>query len=178
MAKRTNRDAQRRELVRLLKGLEYYRSWRISALERDKGVVIEDDLNKIVMPSSFFLKPYDETKGSAGSAVIKEVRQWYSHTASDLFSLIKSGDKARASDAKKFLKDFQSEVGFDFIAEAGFYEEMTFKALKQGRITSPEIYHSLKELENDLSQSNIGSEELIKISELLRDFEDRVKVRQ
>ena len=175
MAKGTNRDAARRELVRLLEGFECYRSWRISCLERDNGVVTEDDLNQIVMPSSVFLQVFEEAKGNGSAAVTKEVRQWYSHTASELFYMINSGDEAWATDAKQFLKNFPKEVGFDFYAEAGFLRKMVDKALRSGKIANQEDYHSLRELENDLSQAVVSSEELDKISEFLRDFEHTVE---
>lgn len=176
MTRNTKRDAARGELVRLLKGLECYRSWRISSIERDNGVVTEDDLNQIVMPSSFFLQVFDGTKGNGGAAVIKDVRQWYSHTASDLLYMMNSDDDAWASDAKQFLKSFPKEVGFDFYTEAGFLRKMADKALRSRKIENQGNYHSLRELVNDLSQSVLSSEELAKISELLRDFENNVQV--
>ena len=176
MTKETNRDSDRGELIQLLKGLECFRSWRIASIERDNGVVTEDDLNQIVMPSSFFLQVFDETKGNGGVAVIKEVRQWYSHTASDLLLMMNSGDEAWTRDAKQFLKNFSKEVGFGFFAKAGFLRKMAEKVLRSRKITNQDDYHSLKELENDLSQSLLNSAELAELSELLRNFENNVKV--
>jgi len=175
MAKESNKDAAKRELIRLLEGLECYRAWRISSIKRDKGTVTEDDLNQIVMPSSFFLQIFDKTKGSGSALVIKDVRQWYSHTASELFNMANSGEEAWVADVRKFLKDFQKEVGFDFFAEAGLLRKTANRALKLRKIANQGDYYSLKELENDLSQSVISSEELAKISNLLRDFENQFK---
>ncbi|WP_338551078.1 hypothetical protein [Roseovarius phycicola] len=177
MTKGSDRDTARRELVRLLEGLECYRSWKISCIDRDKGVVTEDDLNQVVMPSSFFLQVFDETKGSSSAAVIKEVQQWYSHTASDLRYMMNSGDEAWTADARQFLKDFPGEVGFDFYAEAGLLRKVADKALKSRKITNQGDYYSLRELENDVSQSVLSSEELAEISELLREFENNANVR-
>lgn len=177
MAKGTNRDIARRELVRLLEGLDCYRSWKISCIERDKGVVTEDDLNQVVMPSSFFLQVFDETKGSSSVAVIKEVRKWYSQTASDLFYIVNSDDEAWAADARQFLENFPKEVGFDFYAEAGLLRKVADKALKSRKITNQGDYYSLRELENDASQSVVSSKELTEISELLREFANNANVR-
>ncbi|WP_424965100.1 hypothetical protein [Dinoroseobacter sp. S375] len=171
MAKETKTDTARSELVRLLEGLEYYRSWSISCIESETGEVTEDDLNQIVMPSSFFLQVFEETKGRSGTAVVTEVRRWYSHAASDLCYMINSGDEAWAGHARQFLKSFQAEVGFDFFAEAGLLRKFADKALKSRKISTEEDYYSLRELENDLSQSVVSPEELVEISEILRFYE-------
>jgi len=175
MAERTNRDAVRGELIRLLEGLEFYRSWAISSLKRDKGTVTKDDLDQIVLPGSFFLQIFDDTKGSRCAEVLKEVRQWYSHAASDLFNMANFGEEALAAEANEFLKDFRKEVGFDFYAEARLLRKTADEALKLRKITNPEDYYSLKELENDLSQSVISSNELARVSDLLRQFENQFK---
>lgn len=176
MTKETDTDAARREFVRLLDGLECYRLWRISCIERDKGEVTQDDLNQIVMPSSFFLRAFDQTKGRGGTAVVTEVRRWYSHAASDLMYMMNSNDEAWAADARQFLKNFHAEVGFYFFAEAGLLRKVANKALKSRKISRRGDYYSLIELENDLSQSVVTPEELADISEILRKYEKNAKL--
>lgn len=146
-------------------------------MEREKGAVTEEDLNEVVTPGSSFLHVFDETRGGGGAAIIKEVRKWYAHTASDLLHMMNSGDEAWGADARQFLERFSREVGFDFFAEAGLLRKVANKALGSGKIARQGDYHSLKELENDLSQSVLSSEELAEISKLLRDYENRLGVR-
>lgn len=171
MDRAANNDIARCELIRLLDGLEFYRSWRISSIEREKGIVTEDDLNQIVMPGTFFLEAFDGTKGRGRMSVLKEVQSWYSHTAGDLLLMKKSNDPIRAADAQNFVVNFKQEVGFCFWAEAGLLREMADEAMRLGKIADQDQYYSLRELEIDPSHSEISPDELSIISGLLRDFE-------
>ncbi|MCK0096956.1 hypothetical protein MWU60_15375 [Yoonia sp. F2084L] len=86
--------------------------------------------------------------------------------------MMNSGNEACVTDAKQFLEHFPREVGFDFYAEAGLLREMAKKALNSRKIMNRGDYHALMELENDLSQAVLASEELAEISELLREVEN------
>ena len=174
MVNDTKKDAVRRELVQLLEGLDCYRTWRISCIERDKGPVTQDDLNQVVLPGAMFLQAFDGTNGLGGSAIVKEVRQWYAHTASDLLQILDSGIEAWAADARQFLDNFQRDFGFDFLAEAGLLRKLADKALRSRKVSSQGTYDALRELENDLSQTVVSWEELTDISALLREFENGV----
>ena len=132
-----NRETNRNELLRLLEGLEFYRTWMIAAITREKGAVTQADLNEIVMPGSFFLDLFDATKGRRSQQVIKEVQLWYSHTASDLAYLAHAGDGgSAAADIRQFLAEFQVQTGFSFYAEAGLLEKTARKTLKRGKIAN------------------------------------------
>ncbi len=89
--------------------------------------------------------------------------------------MINSGDEAWAADARPFLEDFPREVGFDFFSEAGFLRRMADRALRSGKIAKQSDYHALRELENDMPQAVLSSEELNKISKRLRAFENNME---
>lgn len=165
------RDAQRVELQRLLQGLEYYRSWRIAAIEHANGTVTQEDLNQIVEPGATFLEMFDATKGKRCASILKEVQQWYAHTASDLIYRANSGNTALTTAIESFFSAFRADLGFDFLAESEFLKTAADKALKAGKIANQETYYALKELENDLSQSVLSATEMDLVSALLRKFE-------
>ena len=175
MANDTFRKTARDDLVRLLVGLDYYRDWKIALRERAKGSVTQEDLNEIVMPGASFLEMFDTVPGRGCLAVLKDIKQWYSHTASDLIYLSHVDGGAEAPAIKQFLKDFQNDVGFDFFSEAGVLEKVAKTVLKKGKVVREEEYFCLKELELDLSQTVLSAEDLDTVSALLRDFERRTK---
>lgn len=159
--------------MRLLKGVEFYRSWIINSIELAKGSITQDELNQIVVPSAVFLQEFDNIKGGRCSCVIKEIQQWYSYTASDLFNMIEFGEEAISAEVSKFLSDFRIEVGFNFFAEAGLLGKTVNRVLEKGEIVAEVDYYSLKELENDQSQSLISATQQAQVSDLLRKFESQ-----
>lgn len=118
MTDNAKRDAARDELLRLLKGLEFYRAWRIAGIKSANGEMRQEDLNEIVEPSTAFLKYFDDAGGRYGQ-YLQFVREWYSHTYSDLCILANTGGEAVSDQIRKFLSDFRDEVGFEFQSEAG-----------------------------------------------------------
>lgn len=171
MTKPTNRDALRRELVRLLAGLEFYRTWAIVAIERDKGQVSQSDLNQIVMPAAEFLQIFDDTKGARCAHILRDVQLWYAQTAGDLFHFEKTADPKFAADIRQFFDDFRQHTGFDFYAEAGLLKKIASQTLKTGKIATPQDYDALKELENTVDQPVLEPAEMVQIAALLRKFE-------
>lgn len=167
---RQTREAARQDLIRLLDGLDYYRSWRIASVQRDKGMVTQEDLNQIVMPGSFFLQAFEETSDRQMRGVVDEVRQWYAHTASDLTYLARIEGEA---EIQAFLADFRKDMGFDFFSESGLVKKTADKALKQNKIANDKAYYILKELETDLSQTILTDPQMTEISDLLRAYEAR-----
>jgi len=169
MTRKAKRDAARRELLRLLKGLEFYRAWRISGIKRAKGEVRQKDLNEIVAPSTDFLEYFDNLGGQF-SQILQVVREWYSHTYSDLCHLMNTGSEEVSSEIRLFLKDFRNEVGFDFLSEAGLVAKTARKALKSGKITKDEDYFLLKELESIVDQTLLHGLDFDAVSDMLRRF--------
>ncbi|MGR3637764.1 MAG: hypothetical protein ACU0BK_17800 [Shimia sp.] len=164
-------NAMRLELLRLLEGLEFYRSWRIDGLLAEKGDVTQDDLNNIVVPSSFFLDLFDQSKGVSGRFVIKEVQSWYSHTAGDLEYWRRAGGLYTSGDVERFLEAFQQTFGFSFWEVSGYLKKVANKVLRRGSVTRDEEFYALRELEADLSSSVITKAELKRLQNLLRDYE-------
>lgn len=172
MAKNAKREAARRELLRLLEGLEFYRVWRISCIKMVKGTVLQEDLNEIVEPSMVFLEEFDNAGGQYNQ-ILRAVKQWYSFTYSDFCYLMNAGNEAGSAGIRQFLKDFRDEVGFDFQSEAGLVAETMRKALKIGRISKEIDYFVLKELEDAADHAIMGGRERAQVFAMLRDFEAR-----
>jgi len=166
----TNKEAARKDPLRLLEGLEHYRSWAISAIEQERGKVTQEDLNQIVVPSSFFLEAFDNAKGKSANFILNEVRQWYSHTASDFRQL--SANPAYAVEIERYLKRFKEDFGYDFFAASNFVEMTAKKVVARGKITTEQEYEALVELEKDPLQSIVSSEDMAKLVKLFRDFEE------
>ena len=175
MAARLNRETARNELVRLLKGLDFYRTWQISSIKRSKGTITQEDLNNIVEPGSTFLEAFDAAKGRYYRTVLKEVQSWYSFEAAELSFLANVGNEEWAADIRQFLSDFRREVEFDFYVEAGLLRKTVDKVLKRKRITKDDEYYLLNELVVDVSQVAVSPDELVAISDLLNEFENRHK---
>ena len=171
MTSNENRDATRGELLRLLKGLDCYRAWAISTMEREKGSVTQEDLNQIVMPGSFFLELFDQTNGNRCRDILRQVRQWYSVTATQLQAVKGSGDAVLAAEVDRFLQRFREDTGFDFHAEAGLVRKTIERALKENRIADETDYRLLKGGEDDGMLADLGPDDLGTLLQLLRDFE-------
>lgn len=172
MTQTTKRDAARLELLRLLKGLEFYRAWRIAGIQAATGDVRQDDLNAIVEPGTAFLEYFDSAGGQYGQ-ILQTVQDWYSHTFSELCDLMNAGSAPVSSDIRQFLTDFRSEVGFDFQSEAGLVGKTIKRVLENGKITKKSEYFILKELENDVDQSLLKGRDYDAIASILRQFENR-----
>lgn len=172
MAGKASRAQARQDLIRLLAGLEYYRSWRIAQIKAARGVVTADDLAAIVEPGSSFLEYFDAARGAAFTQIVDSVQQWYSHTASDLGRLASSGDAATADAVRRFLDNFRRDVGFGFHSESGTLGRTAEKVLCRNRVENFREYYALRELETDLSQRTLAPERLARVAQLLRKFEE------
>jgi hypothetical protein len=172
MSHENDRAALRKKLVRLLNGLDFYRTWRVSSLKIQYDDISEQDLvNQVVMSGAYFLKLFDQTKGNRCKEVIKEVSLWYSHASSELNYFASLSEKDRY-EVQKFLDDFKKVVGFSFHAEAGTLKKIANRALKRGKITDEREYYMLNEVRIDLSQTILNAEEQAEISQMLQLFED------
>ncbi len=170
MPQNSSRDTARKELLRLLNGLEFYREWKISGIRSVNGEVRQEDLNEIVEPSTAFLEYFDNAGGQYNQ-ILQSVREWYSHTYSDLCYFANTGGEVAASEIRKFLKDFRNEVDFEFQSEAGLVAKTVRKVLVSGKITKETDYFILKELEDCVDQTLLRGSELDAVSKMLRHFE-------
>ena len=171
MPRNSKKDEARHELLQLLKGLEFYRTWMISGIKAARGEVRQEDLDSIVLPSEFWLETFDSA-GSHYAEVLQGVLKWYSHTYSDLCYMANVGGEAVSSEIRKFFKDFRSEIGFDFHSKAYFVAKSARKVLKRGKISKERDYYILKELEGSVDQTLLNDIELEAVSNMLRKFEN------
>ncbi|MBO9478327.1 hypothetical protein J7382_12345 [Shimia sp. R11_0] len=165
----------RRELLRLLDGLEFYRNWRLSRLRATKGEVTQEDLNQIVMPASVFMDIFERSKGAARRAVLKEVQKWYAHTASDLQQWRVSGGLYTDGDVEAFLTAFREAQGCSFWEESGYLKKLARKVLRRGCIVREQEFYALRELDMDLSQSVLTEAEMGRLRALLTAYEAQQK---
>ncbi|CUH54314.1 hypothetical protein [Shimia marina] len=164
-------DDLRRELLRLLEGLELYRNWRLSGLRAAKGEVTQEDLDLIVMPAAVFRDVFERSKGAARRAVLKEVQSWYAHTASDLQQWRVSGGLYTGGDVEAFLKAFRETQGCSFWEESGYLKKLARKVLRRGYIAREQEFYALRELDMDLSQSVLTEAEMGQVRALLTAYE-------
>jgi hypothetical protein len=189
------------EILRLARGMDHWRTWCISDFKRCAGAqavvpyaeyaspgellcsLVPDgaeelekiyDLNPELDTSAYWSAKIDPTAVQLPTAkfVLKEIKQWYSHTASDLRFLQTKLNPDEAQKYTDYSKRFRCEVGFDLYAEAGLVEKTAKKVLKRGKIVSQEEWYMLKEVRDALSQTFVNGQELIKISNLMNKFED------
>jgi hypothetical protein len=177
MPKPFDREEARRDLERLLKGLSYYREWRILVLRHTYPDFPKEEIEKqVVMPAARWLAIFDSTKGSRCSLVTDEVRQWYSHTLAELFHIRRSSGEARVA-VENFLQRFEAEVGYSLQSESGAVLKVGKAVLERGRITTEKQYYILKEVDVDPSSGIFTAEEVSNILTLLRTFEERQRRR-
>lgn len=163
---------KRAELVRLLAGLDFYRDWRISIWKIVNGQDAELDLNEVVEPSTVWLDRVDETPKQA-AYWIKEVKAWYSHTASELDYFRKNGSDADHAEINQFLGDFREKVGFDLFSEAGFLESLAKKVLKSGKIANENEREYLVEVLNATDQTILQPEDVKALDAMVFEFGER-----
>ena len=177
MPKSFDREEARRDLERLLKGLTYYREWRILMLREAHPEVPEEEIeNQVVMPAAVWLAVFDSAKGSRCTQVTDEVRQWHSHTLAELFQIGRSSSEARVA-VDNFLLRFQAEVGYSLQSESGAVLKVGKAVLESGRITTEKQYYMLKEIDVDPSSGIFTADEVSKMLTLLRSFEERQQQR-
>ncbi|MBV2359093.1 hypothetical protein KUH32_04835 [Thalassococcus sp. CAU 1522] len=167
----------RDELVRLLKGLDLYRAWRLSRLKRQHPGVDESALaDEVVLPGSHFLHLFDTATDKNRLSVLREVRAWYAHGASDLANMARLSDETRR-EVDRFLDEFRETLGVGFHSQAGTLRKTADRVLKRGKVRTEDEYHLLKELEIDLSQTVLDADALERLSAMLRLFECTAQAR-
>ncbi|MAY86380.1 MAG: hypothetical protein CML02_06660 [Pseudooceanicola sp.] len=173
MPKPFDRKEARRDIELLLRGLSYYREWRILVLSLAHPYSTEEEIEKqVVVPAATWLAIFDSTKGSRCTQVTDEVRQWYSHTLAELFQIRQSSSEARDI-VDSFLLQFEAEVGYSFQSKSGAVHKVGKVALKRGRITTEKQYYILKEIDVDPTSGLFTEEEVLKILNMLSIFENR-----
>ncbi len=160
----------RKDLVRLVAGLDMYRDWRIATAQAVLGPDHVPNLDELVAPGQFWLDGFD-AKPRQGAFWLKEVRNWYSHTASEFADVLKTGAESDKAAVRAFLESFSATLGFDFMAESGALRDLATRVLKRGHIATAEEYEDLAEIESNVPQSILGDEEIRTLRVLLAEFE-------
>ncbi|UTS79255.1 hypothetical protein [Phaeobacter piscinae] len=162
----------RAELVRLIEGLDYFRTWRIAQLEATLPAGETLDLNTVVVPGSFFLDLYDQqSRKSDRKQILKEVQSWYAHTANEFHAFMKSGEQEVVQDINAFLARFHADIGFDFFSESGLIRKTMNKAVKRGKLANDAEWYVLQEIMVGGTAGDFTSEEIAQIQLLMTVYE-------
>jgi len=162
-------STQREALVRLLAGLDLYRDWRIAAVVRARGPGHVPDLDEFVEPGQVYLDRFD-TQPEHAAFWIKQVQDWYAHTASDLRHFLQTGSQAEIDATRAFLAEFQTRMGFDFFSESGMLRRLAKKVLKRGKIADTDEYERLVEVVSNTSQTILSAEQTGRLDVMLSEF--------
>ncbi|NKX73867.1 hypothetical protein HGG73_06780 [Rhodobacteraceae bacterium R_SAG3] len=162
----------RAELVRLIEGLDYFRTWRIAQLEATLSAGETLDLNTVVVPGSFFLDLYDQqARKSDRKQILKEVQNWYAHTANEFHAFMKSGEQEVVQDINAFLARFRADIGFDFFSESGLIRKTMNKAVKRGNLANDAEWYVLQEYMVGGTAGDFTPEEIAQIQHLMTEYE-------
>jgi hypothetical protein len=162
----------RAELVRLIEGLDYFRTWRIAQLEATLPAGETLDLDTVVVPGSFFLDLYDQqSRKSDRKQILKEVQNWYAHTANEFHAFMKSGEQEVVQDINAFLARFRADIGFDFFSESGLIRKTMNKAVKRGKLVNDAEWYVLQEFVVDGTEGDFTREETTHIRHLISEYE-------
>ncbi|UWR88875.1 hypothetical protein [Phaeobacter inhibens] len=161
----------RAELVRLIEGLDHFRTWRIAQLEAVLPPGETVDLNTVVVPGSDFLDLYDQqSRKRARKQILNEVQSWYAHTANEFHECMKSSEHQVVQDINTFLARFRADIGFDFFSESGLICRMMNKAIKRGRLANDAEWCVLQELMVDGTPGDFTPKEIAQIQLLMKAY--------
>lgn len=168
---RMSRSDTRKELGRLLAGLDLYRDWRIAMWKEAHGPEAVFDPNEFVETGAATLAQFDAYNGPYYAQFLKDIQAWYAHTAGELTYLLKNGDDPVRSRVQGFLDDFETRVGFAFFTEAGLLKNTVTKVLKRGHIQGEDEFNLLKDLLGDTDQAIVSPDEYSRLSQISLQFE-------
>lgn len=171
MAPKATRDQVRQDLVRLLRGVDLYRDWRIAMWQRAHGPDAQYDPNEFVETGATTLAAFDSYTGPQYRQFLTDVQTWYAVTAGELVWLQTNGDAEVKTRVDTFLKKVETHCGFAFFAQAGLLDKTARKVLKRGRIANTEEWAILSEVLNDTDQQAVSGEDRARIETLTAEYE-------
>ena len=188
------------DIQRLMRGVDHWREWNIAEFRRQNGhktpvpyqafvspgfmlcILVPNETDRVMDlcdksperdTSAYWLARIDRKAVSLSRArtVLKEIRRWYSHAASDIQYMQTKLESDEAQKFTDYLAQFRRDVGFDLFSESGLVLKVAHKVLKRGRLVNEEEWRLLKEVRDDLSQSILTDQEALEISDLMDQFE-------
>lgn len=190
------------EIVRLTRGLDHWRDWTIEEHRRQAGDDAPVPYDEVVSPGEMlFLLTADgaeeldtiytthperdtgrywlsriDTKTvrpSEAKTVLKMLREWYSHVASDIAAFQSQAKPAETQKYSDYLKRFRADVGFDLMSEGDTVRGLALQALEKGAIKTRRDWDALNELRVDISQTILSAYEMARVSDLMDAYEAR-----
>lgn len=182
------------EIVRLTRGLDHWRDWSIEEHRRPYGEVVSpgDMLFLLTEDGPEELEAIHTThperdtgrhwlsridprtvRPSDARTVLKMLREWYSHVASDIRAFQGQAQPAEAQKYTDYLKRFRRDVGFDLMSEGNAVRGLALKALEKGAIKTRRDWDTLNELRVDISQTILSADEMARVSDLMDAYEAR-----
>ncbi|MGP6088146.1 hypothetical protein [Antarctobacter jejuensis] len=170
MAKNSTKADMRPEVIRLARGIDLYRDWRIQLHREAFGT--DPDLNEIVMPGSEFIGFFDQTRDARGArSILRDLQSWYSVTAGELRWQLQQGNAEITEVVQGFLERFRTTLGFDLMAEGGLLGELAKQVLKRGHLASDEEWYLLRDLRDDSDQNILSAADMAEVSRIMATFE-------
>ncbi|WP_370273588.1 hypothetical protein, partial [Pseudooceanicola nitratireducens] len=171
MAPKATREQVRQDLVRLLRGLDLYRDWRIARWQAVRGPDATFDPDDVVEPGAQILARFDAYAGPHYVQFLRDIQTWYSVTAGELTWMRQTGDADLTQAVAAFLSDVQARTGISFLAEAGLLKKTADKVVKRGKIANDEEWYLLKDLLDDTTQGTVSPQVLSTLSTLAQQYE-------
>ncbi|WP_422025563.1 hypothetical protein [Roseovarius sp.] len=182
------------EIVRLTRGLDHWRDWSIEEHRRPYGEVVSpgDMLFLLTEDGPEELEAIHTThperdtgrhwlsridpktvRPSDARTVLKMLREWYSHVASDIRAFQDQAQPAETQIYSDYLGRFRTDVGFDLMSEGNAIRGLALKALENGAIKTRRDWDTLNELRVDISQTILSTDEMARVSDLMDGYEAR-----
>ncbi|MGI3187322.1 hypothetical protein [Nioella aestuarii] len=171
MPPKPTRAQTRDALVRLLRGLDFYRDWRIAMWQQAHAPEAQPDLDEFVQTGASTLAEFDAYSGPTYFQFLKEVRQWYAVTAGELTYHLRKGAPETRAEVGRFLTAFRQEVGFDFFSESGLLKRTATKVLKRGHVARTDEWYLLKDLLDDTGDTIVSDSDRATLSRYFSDYE-------
>ena len=188
------REAPLDEIVRLTRGLDHWRDWSIEEHRRPYGEAVSpgDMLSLLTEDGPEELEAIHTThperdtgrywlsridpktvRPSDARTVLRMLREWYSHVASDIRAFQGQAQPAEAQIYSDYLGRFRTDVGFDLMSEGNAVRGLALKALEKGAIKTRRDWDTLNELRVDISQTILSADEMARVSDLMDAYEAR-----
>jgi hypothetical protein len=168
---KATREQVRQDLVRLLRGLDLYRDWRIARWQAVRGPDATFDPDEFVEPGAKTLARFDAYTGPHYAQFLRDIQTWYSVTAGELTWMRRSGDADLSQAVAAFLSDVQARTDISFLAEAGLLKKTADKVVKRGKIANDDEWYLLRDLLDDTTQGTVSPQVLSTLSTLAQQYE-------
>ncbi|WP_238364074.1 hypothetical protein [Mesobacterium pallidum] len=171
MTPKPTRDQTRDALVRLLRGLDFYRDWQLALWRQAHGPEAQPDLDEFVVTGASTLAAFDAYTGPAYRQFLTDVQQWYAVTAAELTHHLRKGTPELRAEVERFLATFERHTGFSFFSESGLLKRAAARVLKRGHVATSDEWYLIKDLLDDTGTTIVTGDHRTTLSRYVSDYE-------